>query len=87
MQDNVRRSQRVCIPTKRWLESKEQKDLDLSVAYSTYYNVVHKNEYVQQEDTQQPLAYLLQADPDTMQYHQAMKELDRVQFIEAIMCE
>eukprot|EP00957_Ditylum_brightwellii_P133687 10192844-Ditylum_brightwellii.AAC.2 len=36
---------------------------------------------------QQPLAYLPQADPDTMQYHQAMKEPDKAQFIEAIVHE
>eukprot|EP00957_Ditylum_brightwellii_P203681 15335760-Ditylum_brightwellii.AAC.1 len=30
---------------------------------------------------QQPLAFLSQSDPDTMQYHQAMKQPDWAQFI------
>eukprot|EP00957_Ditylum_brightwellii_P127758 9742984-Ditylum_brightwellii.AAC.1 len=36
---------------------------------------------------QQPLAFLSQADPATMQYHQAMKEPCREQFIKAIAQE
>eukprot|EP00957_Ditylum_brightwellii_P010854 822814-Ditylum_brightwellii.AAC.1 len=36
---------------------------------------------------QQPLAFLSQSDPDTMQYHQAMKQPDWAQFIKAIVRE
>eukprot|EP00957_Ditylum_brightwellii_P054112 4098793-Ditylum_brightwellii.AAC.1 len=36
---------------------------------------------------QQLLTFLLQADPDTMQYHPTMKEPGREQFIEAIVQE
>eukprot|EP00957_Ditylum_brightwellii_P124680 9503325-Ditylum_brightwellii.AAC.1 len=32
----------------------------------------------------QPLAYLLQSDPDTMRFHQAMKEPDKEEFVKAI---
>eukprot|EP00957_Ditylum_brightwellii_P152637 11618352-Ditylum_brightwellii.AAC.1 len=87
MPHGVQRLQRVQVPTQKWLESEEQKDFDLSIAYLTYYDVLHEDEYVPQEDMQQPLAYLSQADPDTMQYHQAMKEPVRAQFIEAIVHE
>eukprot|EP00957_Ditylum_brightwellii_P133686 10192844-Ditylum_brightwellii.AAC.1 len=41
MQQGAYRLQRVQVPTQKWFENEEQKDLDLSVAYSTYYDVPH----------------------------------------------
>eukprot|EP00957_Ditylum_brightwellii_P043614 3306010-Ditylum_brightwellii.AAC.1 len=55
--------------------------------YSTYYDALYKGQYVQQDEMQQPLVFLCQLDPGTMHYHQAMKEPDWVQFIEAIVRE
>eukprot|EP00957_Ditylum_brightwellii_P199963 15243821-Ditylum_brightwellii.AAC.1 len=48
---------------------------------------MHDDEYVQQDQIQQPLVYLSQSDLDTMQYHWAMKEPDHTQFIDAIVWE
>eukprot|EP00957_Ditylum_brightwellii_P108961 8312012-Ditylum_brightwellii.AAC.1 len=71
------------MPTQHWLKNKEQKSLDLNVMHSAYYDTLHENEYVQQDEMQQPLALLSQSDPNTMQYHQAMKQPDLAQFIKA----
>eukprot|EP00957_Ditylum_brightwellii_P070822 5381909-Ditylum_brightwellii.AAC.1 len=83
----VHQSQHQQTPTVRWLENEQQKNLNLNVAYSTYYDVLYEDEDVQQDEMQQPLAFLSQADLDTMQYHQAVQKPECKQFIKAIVCE
>eukprot|EP00957_Ditylum_brightwellii_P140011 10668845-Ditylum_brightwellii.AAC.1 len=58
-----------------------------SISFSTYYDAMHKDDYVQHELMHQPLAYLLQSDLDMMQFHQAMKEPDEEKFVKAIASE
>eukprot|EP00957_Ditylum_brightwellii_P193040 14698496-Ditylum_brightwellii.AAC.1 len=58
-----------------------------SMYFSTYYDAMHKDDYVQQELMHQPLAYLSQSDLNTMHFHQAMKEPDKEEFVKAIVLE
>eukprot|EP00957_Ditylum_brightwellii_P163315 12434992-Ditylum_brightwellii.AAC.3 len=48
---------------------------------------MHEDNYVQQELMHQPLTYLLQSDLDTMHFHQVMKELEKQEFVKAIVLE
>eukprot|EP00957_Ditylum_brightwellii_P153995 11721398-Ditylum_brightwellii.AAC.1 len=57
------------------------------MSFLTYYDAMHKDDYVQQELMQQPLAYLLQSDLDMMHFHQAMKKPDKEEFVKAIVSE
>eukprot|EP00957_Ditylum_brightwellii_P185242 14105936-Ditylum_brightwellii.AAC.1 len=72
-----RRSSRQRCPLQRMLESIQQEGL----ALSTHYDVLHEDEYKQKEQMQQLLAYLLQSNPDMMQFQQAMKDPDKDQFM------
>eukprot|EP00957_Ditylum_brightwellii_P103941 7919757-Ditylum_brightwellii.AAC.2 len=58
-----------------------------SIMFSMYYNALHEDDYIQQDLMQQLFAYLSQANLDTMHFHKAMRELDRQEFINAIVDE
>jgi hypothetical protein len=45
--------------------------------YSAYYDAMHEDDYKMQDDMMDPIAFLAHtSDPDTMYYHQAMKQPD-----------
>eukprot|EP00957_Ditylum_brightwellii_P189215 14402458-Ditylum_brightwellii.AAC.1 len=77
----TRWSERIRNPTRKILESIAQE----SVSFLTYYDAMHKDDYVQQYLMHQPLAYLSQSDPDTMYFQHAMKEPDKEEFVKAIV--
>jgi hypothetical protein len=55
--------------------------------YSAY-DAMHKDDYKMQDDMTNPIAFLAQtSDPDTMYYHQAMKQPDRNEFVKAVIKE
>ncbi|MFM8435194.1 MAG: reverse transcriptase domain-containing protein [Planctomycetia bacterium] len=57
------------------------------VAYSTYYEVLHEDEYLLQDQMSDPIAFLSSQSSDTMYFDQAMHQEDREHFIQAIIDE
>ena len=58
------------------------------VAYSAYYDALHQDDYKMQDNMKDPMASIAsEGDKDTMYYHQAMKEPDAGEFIEAMIKE
>jgi hypothetical protein len=56
--------------------------------YSAYYDAMHEDDYKMQDDMTDPIAFLARtSDPDTMYYHQAMKQPDRKEFAKAVIKE
>ena len=49
-----------------------------------YYDALHKDDYEIQDDMKDPIAFLAKSDRDTMYYHQAMKQPDKIQFQHAM---
>lgn len=85
------RSGRTVVPTRRAMESQLQRQQNL-VSWAVEYEVLDPNLYSEEDrtkDLDDPIAYAMKAtsDPDTMYYHQAMKEPDAKQFKEAMMKE
>jgi hypothetical protein len=80
---NVSRYGRVRKPTTRMKESLEQRD----IAFQAYYEAMHEDDYLLQDEMQNPVAFLAHANKDTMYFHQAMKAPDRDEFIKAVVKE
>jgi hypothetical protein len=60
----------------------------IEVAYSSYYEVLHEDDYRLQDDMADPIAFLSHhSDPDTMYFHEAIRQPDREDFIKAIIKE
>jgi hypothetical protein len=60
----------------------------IEVAYSSYYEVLHEDDYKLQDEMSDPIAFLARtSDPDTMYFHQAIRQPDREEFIKAIIKE
>jgi hypothetical protein len=60
----------------------------IEVAYSSYYEALHEDDYKLQDDMSDPIAFLSHhSDPDTMYFHEAVKQPDREEFIKAIIKE
>jgi hypothetical protein len=58
----------------------------IEVAYSSYYESMHEEDYKLQDMLQDPISFLSKhGDPDTMYFHQAMRQPDREEFIKAIV--
>jgi hypothetical protein len=64
-------------------ESLEQEN----IAFQTYYEALHEEEYLLQDRMFNPVAFLASTNKDTMYFHQAMKEPDRDEFKKAIIKE
>jgi hypothetical protein len=64
-------------------ESLEQRD----IAFQSYYEAMHEEEYLLQDEMLNPIAFLAGSNEDTMYFHQAMKAPDRNQFKKAIVKE
>jgi hypothetical protein len=86
-QGNLSRYGRVRKPTQRMQESLSQRQQGV-VAYSTYYEVLHEDDYLLQDQMSDPIAFLsAQGGADTMYFDQAMQQEDREHFIQAIIDE
>jgi hypothetical protein len=79
------RSGRVSKPTQRYFESKQQEtEVD---AFFVEWGVYHDNEYIIQEELENPIAMVASSNPDVMYYDQAMKEDDAENFEQAMIDE
>ena len=83
-QDNLSRYGRIRRPTQRMQESLSQRQQGV-VAYSTYYEALHEDDYLLQDQMSDPIAFLAaQTNSDTMYFDQAMQQEDREHFIQAM---
>jgi hypothetical protein len=58
----------------------------IKVGYSSYYEVLHEDDYKLQDEMTDPIAFLSHhSDPDTMYLHEAMRQPDREDFIKAMI--
>jgi hypothetical protein len=73
----------VCRPTQRMIESREQGN----VAFQAYYDAMHQDDYLLQDQMQNPIAFMASTNQDTMYFHQAMQAPDRDQFKKAVVKE
>jgi hypothetical protein len=80
---NISRYGRIRKPTRRMQESLEQRD----IAFQSYYEAMHEEDYLLQDEMLNPIAFLAGSNEDTMYFHQAMKAPDRNQFKKAIVKE
>ena len=55
--------------------------------HEEYYEVLHQDDYLLQDQMLDPIAFKASSDRDTMYYHQAMNAPDKDQFIDAIVKE
>ena len=81
-----KRSTRKKMITKRMRESLEQ-NRGRRAFSSTYYDIMHEFDYSIQQESDDPIAFLVKTDADTMYLHQALKEPDRDQFVRAVIRE
>jgi hypothetical protein len=80
---NISHYGRIHKPTRRMQESLEQRD----IAFQSYYEAMHEEEYLLQDEMLNPIAFLTGSNEDSMYFHQAMKAPDRNQFKKAIVKE
>ena len=59
----------------------------MSRAYTTYCDAQHQDDYLIQDAMIDPISFAAKSDPDTMYYHQAIREPDCRQFIYAMVDE
>ena len=76
---NVSGYGRVCKPTQWMQESIEQCNL----AFQSYYEVMHQDDYLLQDEMLNPVAFMAAGNKDTMYFDQAMREPDANKFIKA----
>ena len=81
-----RRSSRPRTMTNRMKESLEQARGNFAYAL-TLYDQMHEFNYKDQFLRDLPISYLAKTDQDIMYFHQAIKELDRDKFIQAVIKE
>jgi hypothetical protein len=80
---NVSRYGRVRRMTQRMRESKEQ----AGIAFQTYFEAMHEDDYLLQDEMTDPVAFLVKTNRDTMYFDQAMREPDADEFIKAAVKE
>jgi hypothetical protein len=86
-QSPLRRSSRVRTPTREMLQSVAQQDLAFAASLEVANNTMYVEDY-QAEGMEDPIAFAAsKSDPDTMYYHQAMKQPDAKQFRAAMQKE
>ena len=54
---------------------------------ASYYDALHEDDYLLQDQMSDPISFLAKTDADTMYYHQAMKEPDALEFKRAVVKE
>jgi hypothetical protein len=60
----------------------------IEVVYSSYYEVLHEDDYKLQDDMLDPIAFLAHhSDPDMMYFHEAIRQPDREEFIKTLIKE
>ena len=92
---SVSRSGRIRKPSRRLIESEQAGSFNYTAFKADvacndneeYYYMMTERDLEVQEKMSDPIAFKATADPDTMYYHQAMKEPDREQFLAAIVKE
>jgi hypothetical protein len=91
---DARQSQQPTIPepTERIMRTRtriiKRPERLIEVGYSSYYEVLHEDDYKLQDDMSNPIAFLSRhSDPDTMYFHEAIQQPDREEFIKAIIKE
>ena len=52
-----------------------------------YYEALHEDDYILQDEMKDPIAFKASSDPDNMYYHQAIKAPDKDEFLRAIIKE
>jgi hypothetical protein len=58
----------------------------IEVAYSSYYDVMYEDDYFLQDKISDPIAFLSShSDPDTMYFHEAIRQPDSEDFVKAII--
>ena len=57
------------------------------VAYGAYYDAYHQEDYHTQDLMSDPIAFAASTNPDILYYHEAMKQPDRLKFLDAIVQE
>jgi hypothetical protein len=57
------------------------------VSYRAYYDVYHQEDYATQDLMNDPIAFAASTNPDILYYHEAMKQPDRLKFLDAIVQE
>jgi hypothetical protein len=82
---SVSRYGRIRKPTQRMKESLEQQRQ--AIAFQSYYEAMHEEDYLLQDEMMNPIAFLSQANQDTMYFDQAMKAPDSKEFIKAAIKE
>jgi hypothetical protein len=84
----ARQSTRKRIMTQKAMESFQQRDLNENVIFcAEYYDQQMIAEEQIAYQTSDPIAFASSNDPDTMYYHQAMRQPDRDEFVKAIIKE
>jgi hypothetical protein len=58
-----------------------------NVAFQAYYKAMHQEEYLLQDQMQNPIAFMASTNQDTMYFHQAMKAPNQDQFKRAVVKE
>ncbi len=92
-QPSYSRSGRRRIPSTRLLESEQGGTFDYSAFKASYddeeeyYYSLHQDDYAIQDQMLNPIAFKASGDPDTMYYHQAIREADKDDFLKAIVKE
>jgi hypothetical protein len=76
---------RIRRPTQRMRESMNQ-GLNIT-SYSSYYDILHEEDFLIQDQMCDPIAFKASSDPDNLYYHQAMAAPDKNQFLSAIVKE
>ena len=52
-----------------------------------YYDAYHQEDYVTQELMDDPIAFAASSNPDILYHHEAMKQPDRLKFLDAMMVQ
>jgi hypothetical protein len=65
------------------IKSREQGN----VTFQAYYEAMHQDDYLLQDQMQNPIAFMASTNQDTMYFHQAMQAPDRDQFKKAVVEE
>ena len=55
-----------------------------TITFSTYYDALHQDDYLIQDDIQDPIYFQAQLDKDTLYYNQSMKANDKEEFQRAM---
>jgi len=79
----LRRSSRIRRPPDRLHEQNPSP----MVSYGAYYDAYHQEDYVTQELMDDPIAFAASSNPDILYHHEAMKQPDRLKFLDAMVQE